>query len=330
MKEDKKVRQLTYAEAIREALSEEMRKDPHMFIIGEDVASRGGAFTVTKGLYKEFPERMIDTPISESAIAGAAYGAALTGSKAVAEFMYSDFVFIGMDQIINSAAKSRFMFGGQAAIPVVYRLPGGGGRQNAAQHSQSLEVMFANVPGLKVLMPSTPYDAKGLMKAALNDNNPIVFIEHKGLYFTKGNVPEEEYIIPIGKGDVKRAGNSITVVATSLMVSRALAAAESLEKEGISVEVVDPRTINPLDTELIIESVKKTGRLVVVHEAPKTYGMAGEIVSMVCEEAFDYFNAPPLRVAGKDVPMPYNKKLEALAMPSEEDIKKAVRQSMKY
>ncbi|MDO8685436.1 MAG: alpha-ketoacid dehydrogenase subunit beta [Clostridiales bacterium] len=324
------MRQITFAEAIREALTEEMRKDPHMFIIGEDVAFRGGAFTVTKGLYKEFPDRMIDTPISESAIAGAAYGAAITGSKAVAEFMYSDFCFIGMDQIINSAAKSRYMFGGQATIPVVYRLPGGGGKQNAAQHSQSLEVLFANIPGLKVVMPSTPYDAKGLMKASLNDKNPIVFIEHKSLYFTKGEVPEDEYTVPIGKGDIKRSGSDITVVATSLMVGRALEAAEKLNIQGISVEVVDPRTIRPLDTELIITSVKKTGRLVVVHEAPKTYGMAGEIIAAVTEEAFDYFNAPPVRVCGKDVPMPYNKKLEALAMPSADEIANAIKKMMNY
>lgn len=324
------MKEITYAEAIREALAEEMRKDPNMFIIGEDVALRGGAFTVTKGLYREFPQRVIDTPISESAIAGAAYGAALTGSKAVAEFMYSDFVFIGMDQIVNSAAKSRYMFGGQASIPVVYRLPGGGGRQNAAQHSQSLEVMFAHVPGLKVLMPSTPYDAKGLMKSALNDNNPIIFIEHKALYFTKGMVPEEEYFVPIGKGDIKRLGSDVTVVATSLMVGRALAAAEKLDKKGVSVEVIDPRTIKPIDKDLIVGSVKKTGRLVVVHEAPKTYGMAGEIITMVSEEAFDYFNAKPLRVCGKDVPMPYNRKLEAYAIPSEEEIINAVLESVRY
>lgn len=324
------MRQITYAEAIREALAEEMRKDPHMFVIGEDVAFRGGAFTVTKGLYKEFPDRIIDTPISESAIAGAAYGAAITGSKAVAEFMYSDFSFIGMDQIINSAAKSRYMFGGQAAIPVVYRLPGGGGRQNAAQHSQSLEVLFAHIPGLKVVMPSTPYDAKGLMKASLNDKNPVVFIEHKVLYSVKGDVPEEEYSVPIGKAEVKRQGKDVTVVATSLMVHRALAAADRLGNRGISIEVIDPRTIKPLDTECIINSVKKTGRLVVVHEAPRTYGMAGEIIASVSEEAFDYFNAPPLRVGGKDVPMPYNRGLEASAIPSEEDIERVVMQAVNY
>jgi len=318
------VRQITYAEAIREAIAEEMRKDPYMFVIGEDVALRGGAFTVTKGLYREFPGRIIDTPISESAIAGAAYGAALTGSKAVAEFMYADFSFIGMDQIINSAAKSRYMFGGQAAIPVVYRLPGGAGRQNAAQHSQSLEVLFAHIPGLKVVMPSTPYDAKGLMKASLNDKNPIIFIEHKGLYFKKGEVPEGEYAVPIGKGEIKRQGGDVTVVATSLMVHYALSAAEKLSSAGIEAEVIDPRTIKPMDYELIINSVRKTGRLVVVHEAPKTYGMAAEVITAVTEEALEYLKAPPIRVAGKDVPIPYNKKLETAAIPSEDDIKSAV------
>lgn len=318
------MRLITYAEAIREAIREEMRKDPNMFVIGEDVAFRGGAFTVTKDLYKEFPDRMIDTPISESAIAGAAYGAAITGSKAIAEFMYADFSFIGMDQILNSAAKSRYMFGGQATIPVVYRLPGGGGRQNAAQHSQSLEALYANIPGLKVIMPSTPYDAKGLMKAALNDKNPIIFVEHKVLYFTKSEVPEEEYVIPIGKGDVKRRGEDVTVVATSAMVPKALKAAEKLSGQGISVEVIDPRTIKPLDTELIVNSVKKTGRLVVVHEAPKSFGIGAEIVAEITEQAFDYLNATPLRVGGKEAPLPYNRKLEAAVIPAEEDIENAV------
>jgi pyruvate dehydrogenase E1 component beta subunit len=229
----------------------EMRKDPYMFIIGEDIAFRGGAFKVTKDMYKEFPNRVIDTPISESAITGAAYGAAITSSKSVAKFMYSDFCFIGMDQIINSAAKSRYMFGGQATIPVVYRLPGGSGKQNAAQHSQSLEVMFAHVPGLKVVMPSTPYDAKGLMTAALKDGNPVIFIEHKSLYFIKGEAPEEEYFIPIGKGDIKSAGSDVTVVATSLMVHKALEAAEKLRSDGVAAEVIDPRSIRPLDVELI-------------------------------------------------------------------------------
>lgn len=324
------MREITYSQAIREALAEEMRKDPHMFFMGEDIGYRGGALGVSKGLLDEFPGRVIDTPISESAISGAAYGAALTGSKVCAEFMYADFCFIGMDQIVNSAAKSRYIFGGQATIPVVYRLPGGGGRQQGAVHSQSLEVLFANIPGLKVVMPSTPYDAKGLLKSALNDNNPVIYIEHKSLYNTKGQVPEEEYSIPLGKGEIKRPGDNVTVVATSWMVGRALSAAEKLSRQDISVEVIDPRTVKPLDREMIIGSVKKTGRLVVVHEAPKEYGMAGEIISSVFEEAFDYFSAPPVRVAGREVPIPYNKKLESAAIPSEEDIEKAIIKSIEY
>ncbi|CEP67363.1 Thiamin diphosphate-binding fold [Moorella glycerini] len=323
------MRQITMAEAINEALREEMRKDPNMFILGEEIGLRGGAFTCTKGLMEEFPGRVLDTPISESAIAGAAYGAALSGTKAVAEFMFSDFSFIAMDQIINSAAKSRYMFGGQATIPVVFRMSSGSGRQQAAQHSQSLEVLYAHIPGLKVIMPSTPYDAKGLLKAAINDYNPVVFLEPRVLYFKKGEVPEQEYTIPIGKGDIKRSGEDVTVVATGVMVERSLAVAEKLAREGISVEVIDPRTIRPLDTELIVASVKKTGRLIVVHEAPRTYGMAGEIIALVMEQAFDYLNAPPQRVAGHDVPIPYNRNLEKLAIPLEEDIEAAVRKSLK-
>jgi pyruvate dehydrogenase E1 component beta subunit len=317
------------AEAIAEALREEMIRDPYMFVLGEDVGLRGGAFTCTKGLLELFPGRVFDTPISESAIAGAAYGASLCGSKAVAEIMYSDFSFIAMDQIINSAAKSRYMFGGQAKIPVVYRMSSGSGRQQAAQHSQSLEVLYANIPGLKVIMPSTPYDAKGLLKAAVNDNNPIIFLEHRLLYFKKGDVPEEEYVIPIGKGEIKRSGKDVTVIATGVMVERALAAATKLAEANISSEVIDLRTIKPLDSQLVIDSVKKTGRLVVVHEAPRSYGSAGELIALVVEQAFDYLNASPRRVTGHDVPTPYNRDLEILAIPSQEDIEDAVRKSLK-
>lgn len=322
------MRNITYVKALREALREELIKDPDMIVMGEDIGLYGGAFAVTQGLFKEFPGRIIDTPISESAIAGGAYGAAITGTKVCAEIMFMDFSFIAMDQIINSAAKSRYMFGGQTKVPVVYRMTGGSGGQQAAQHSQSLEVLYAHIPGLKVVMPSTPYDAKGLLKAALNDYNPVVFIEHKMLYSTKGPVPEEEYMVPIGKGDIKRKGSDITVVATSFMVSRALEAAESLSSEGISVEVVDPRTIRPLDKELIIDSVKKTGRLVVVHEACKSYGMAGEIMALTIEEAYRSLKSPPMRVCGYDIPMPYNRNLEIMAIPSKEDIERAVRSSL--
>ncbi len=318
------MRKITYSEAVREALLEEMTKDPRLFLIGEDIGWRGGVFKATHGLYRMFPNRVIDTPISESAIAGAAYGAAICGSKVCAEIMYMDFSFLAMDQIINSAAKSRYMFGGQAKIPVVYRMPCGSGRQQAAQHSQNLEVLYANIPGLKVIMPSTPYDAKGLLKSALNDYNPIVFVEHKSLYFIKGEVPEDEYYIPIGLADVKKAGNDLTLVATSSMVLRSMTLAEEMEKEGISVEVIDPRTIRPLDKKLILESLQKTGRLVIVHEAPTTYGMGAEVAALAAGEGFDFLNAPVVRVGGKECPMPYNRRLETCAIPTENDIRNGI------
>lgn len=322
------MRIIKYVEALREALREELAKNPNLIVMGEDIGIFGGAFGVTQGLYKDFPDRIIDTPISEAAIAGAAYGAAITGTKVCAEIMFMDFSFIAMDQIINSAAKSRYMFGGQTTVPVVYRMTAGSGGQQAAQHSQSLEVLFAHIPGLKVVMPSTPYDAKGLLKASLNDNNPVVFIEHKMLYSTKGPVPSEEYLIPIGKAEVKREGSDITAVATSLMVGRTVAAAESLSREGIEVEVVDPRTIRPLDKETILASVRKTGRLLVVHEACKSYGMAGELIAVTVEEASESLRSPPARVCGYDVPIPYNRRLESMSIPSIEDIQKSVRKCL--
>jgi pyruvate dehydrogenase E1 component beta subunit len=325
------MKEMTYVEALNEALREELEKDPTMFIIGEDVALRGGAFKVTRDLYKDFPDRLIDTPISENAIAGAAYGAAICGVKAVAEFMYSDFSIIGMDQIVNSAAKFRFMYGPQTTVPVVFRLPGGGGRQNGAQHSQSLEAVYANFPGLKIVMPATAADAKGLLKAAINDNNPVVFIEHKALYNVKGEVPEDkDYMIPLGKAIVRREGDDITIVATSMNVVKSLEAAETLAKEGISVEVVDLRTILPLDTETLVNSVRKTGRLVVSHEAPQTYGMAGEIIAQAVHDAFDFLQAPPERACGKDLPVPYNRELEQHVLPQTSDIEQAVRKVMAY
>ena len=318
------MRVITYSEALREAIIEEMKKTPLMFLIGEDIGWRGGVFGVTKELINIFPGRVIDTPISESAIAGAAYGAAITGATAVAEIMYSDFSFIAMDQIINSSAKSRYMFGGQATVPVVFRMSSGSGRQQAAQHSQSLEALYGNIPGLKIIMPSTPYDAKGLLKSSLNDKNPIVFLEHRTLYFKKGEVPEEEYYIPIGKADIKKEGKDLTVVSSSAMVLKALNVADELEKEGISIEVIDLRTIKPLDKEAILKSVKKTGKIIIIHEAPKIYGAGGEIAGIVAEEGYNYLKAPIVRVGGKECPIPYNKVLEAAAIPSEIDIKEAV------
>jgi len=322
------MRELRYVEAIREALRQEMRRDERVFLIGEDIGVYGGAFGVTDGLLEEFgPERVIDTPISEQAIIGVAVGAALVGMRPVAEIMFMDFVTLAMEQIVNQAAKIHFMFGGAASVPIVIRTPAGAGTGAAAQHSQSLEAWFAHVPGLKVVMPSTPYDAKGLLISAIRDDNPVIFIEHKLLYRTKGFVPEEEYTIPLGTAEIKREGRDVTVIATSLMVIRALAAAEKLAQEGIEVEVVDPRTLKPLDVETILKSVMKTGRVLIVHEAPLTCGFGAEVSARISEsEAFYYLNAPIRRLTGLDVPIPYNRNLERSVIPQEEDIIRAVRE----
>lgn len=320
-------RVITYRAAINEALREEMRRDDWVFILGEDVARFGGCFQVTQGLAAEFgEERVRDTPIAEAAIVGAAVGAAMRGTRPVAEVMYMDFATIAMDQIVNQAAKLRYMSAGQVTIPVVLRLPAGAYRRNAAQHSQSLEAWFAHVPGLKVVMPATPYDAKGLLKAAIRDDNPVIFIEHKTMYKLDGPVPDEEYLIPLGVADVKRAGRDVTVVATAMTLRLALQAAEHLEKEGISVEVIDPRTIVPLDLDTIVRSVRKTHRLVVVHEACKNAGIGAEIAASVMEQAFYELEAPIARVAGHNVPMPYSPPLDDAAVPQVDDILHAVRQ----
>jgi pyruvate dehydrogenase E1 component beta subunit len=321
-------RELTYAQALNEALREEMRRDPLVFVMGEDVAiwGGGGIFGVTKGLVEEFgPERVRDTPISEEAIGAVATGAALTGTRPVAEFMYVDFIGLAMDAIVNQAAKLRYMFGGKAKVPLVIRAQEGAGRGNAAQHSQSLEAWFVHVPGLKVVTPSTPYDAKGLLKTAIRDDNPVIFLEHKVLYFTKGHVPAEEYTIPFGVADVKRAGKHATFVGIHTLVHKGLQAAEQLEREGISLEVIDPRTLVPLDIATIVESVKKTGRLIIGHEAVERGGVASEIAMQVMEHAFDYLDAPIQRVCGKNVPVPYAQALETAALPQVEDIVAAVR-----
>ncbi|MFZ5754119.1 MAG: alpha-ketoacid dehydrogenase subunit beta [Bacillota bacterium] len=315
------MRSILYVEAVREAIREEMLRDEKVFVMGEDVALHGGIFGATKGLFQEFGgERVRNTPISESAIIGSAIGAAVTGMRPIAELMYVDFVCVAMDQIVNQAAKLRYMFGGKAKLPMVIRTQQGGGRGNAAQHSQSLEAWFMHTPGLKVVMPSTPYDAKGLLKTAIRDDNPVLFLEHKLLYWMKGEVPEEEYTIPFGKADIKRQGTDVTIVALAMMVPKALEAAEILAKKGISVEIVDPRTLVPLDKETILESVKKTGRVVVAHEANKVCGVGAEISAMIMEEAFDYLDAPVMRVAGMNVPVPYNKKLEDICLPQVQDI----------
>jgi acetoin:2,6-dichlorophenolindophenol oxidoreductase subunit beta len=321
-------REITYAEALNEALREEMRRDPTVFVMGEDVAvwGGGGIFGVTKGLVEEFgAERVRDTPISEEAIAAVAIGAAATGSRPVAEIMYVDFIGLAMEPIVNQAAKLRYMFGGKARVPIVIRAQEGAGRGNAAQHSQSLEAWFCHIPGLKVVTPSTPADAKGLLTSAIRDDNPVIFLEHKVLYFAKGPVPEGEYTVPLGVADIKREGRDVTVVGVHTMVGKALKAAEQLAREGIELEVIDPRTLVPLDEQAIIESVKKTGRLIVSHEAYTRGGYGAEIISQVVEAAFDYLDAPPLRVCARNVPVPYSAPLETAALPQIEDLVAAAR-----
>jgi pyruvate/2-oxoglutarate/acetoin dehydrogenase E1 component len=320
-------REISYLEAVREALIQEMRRDPTVFILGEDVGVYGGAFGVTRGMLEEFgPERIRDTPISEAAIAGAATGAALMGMRPVMEIMFMDFLTISMNQLVNQAAKMRFMFGGKASIPLVCRAPAGSGTGAAAQHSQSLEAWFVHTPGIKVVAPSTPADVKGLLVASIRDNNPVIFMEHKLLYRMKGPVSEDLYTTPLAKADVKRKGRDLTIIAYSIMVPRALEAAEQLSTEGLEVEVVDPRTLNPLDTETIVRSVSKTGRVLIVHEAPVTGGVGAELAAVIADsEAFDYLDAPIRRLAGRNVPIPYNRTLEAAAVPQVGDIVAAAR-----
>jgi pyruvate dehydrogenase E1 component beta subunit len=319
--------EITYAEAIRSAMSEEMRRDERVFLFGEDIGRYGGAFGVSYGMLDEFgPERIKETPISEAAIVGAAAGAAMVGMRPIAEIMFMDFILLAMEQLVNQAAKVRFMFGGKASVPMVIRMPAGSGTGAAAQHSQSLESLLIHIPGIKVVNPSTPYDAKGLLLSAIRDPNPVCFIEHKLLYKTKGEVPDEEYTIPLGVADVKRVGSDITVVANNIMVSRALKVAEKLEGEGIEVEVIDPRTLRPLDVDTIIKSVRKTGRLLVIHEACKTGGWAGEVIASIASSpAFDYLDAPMRRLAGRDIPIPYNRNLEIAAVPQEDEIEEEIR-----
>jgi 2-oxoisovalerate dehydrogenase E1 component len=304
-----------------------MKHDPNVFIFGEDVGLYGGAYGATRGLFEEFgPDRVIDTPISEATIAGAAVGAAMTGMRPAAEIMYVDFTPLAMDQIANQGAKNRYMFGGKTKVPMVIRTEGGAGRSIAAHHSQSLEALWMHFPGIYVVMPASPYDAKGLLKAALRDDNPIMFIEHKMLYGVKGPVPEEEYIIPLGVADIKRPGKDVTLVTYSRMVWRALTAAEKLAKEGIDVEVVDLRCLKPLDIDTVIASVKKTGRVVGVTEGYKTNSFISELFTLINEMAFDYLDAPMVRVAAADVPVPMSEPLEDAAIPNEAMIEAAVRQ----
>lgn len=324
------MRTLTYAEAIREALREEMERDERVFCLGEDIGGKyGGDFGVTGNLWEIFgDERIRNTPISEAAIIGAAVGAAITGMRPVVEIMFSDFITICMDQLVNQAAKNRYMFGGKARIPMTVRTPVGGGLSAAAQHSQTPEAWFTHVPGLKVVMPSTPVDAKGLLKTAIRDDNPVLFFEHKLLYYVKGEVPEELDPIPLGKSGVRREGSDVTVIAISFMVSKALEAAEQLEGEGISVEVIDPRTLYPLDEKAILDSVKRTHKTVIVHEAPLRGGFGGELAAIIAEKAFDHLDAPIVRVGGLNVPMPFSPRLEEVVIPQTRDIVKAVKRVM--
>ncbi len=319
-------REITAAEALGEALRQEMTRDERVFIMGEDVGLIGGIFGVTRGLRETFgDDRVRDTPITEPAFCGMGVGAAIAGLRPVVEVQIFDFVTLMMDQIVNQAAKFRYMLGGAPTVPLVIRGPQGGGIRLAAQHSQSLEAWFIHIPGLVVVAPSTPYDAKGLLAAAIREDNPVIFLEHKMLYPLKGPVPAEPYAIPLGRADVKHAGTDVTVVATQMMVHRALGAAADLEKEGISVEVIDPRTLVPLDEATILDSVRKTGRLVIAHEAVKRGGFGAEIAALVTEQALDYLDAPVVRVAARNVPMPYNDRLELATIPSREDIVAAIR-----
>jgi pyruvate/2-oxoglutarate/acetoin dehydrogenase E1 component len=319
---------IKYREAISEALREEMMRDEMVILFGEDVAAFGGVFKSTEGLFEALgPSRVMDTPISELGIVGAALGAALVGLRPVAEIMFVDFTGLAMDQIANQCAKFHFMTGGQAKVPVVIKTQGGVGFGDAAQHSQSLEAWHTHIPGLKVVMPATPFDAKGLLKSAIRDDNPVMFIEHKLLYLTEGPVPENtDYTIPLGKADIKRKGKDVTIISWSKMVLDSMQAASQLEKDGIDAEVVDLRTLRPLDVETILQSVKKTGRAVIVHEACKTGGFGGEIAALIMEEAFDYLDAPVKRIAALDMPIPYAEPLYRAVIPDPDKIVKGIRE----
>jgi len=315
-----------YREAIRDALAEEMRRDPRVFVMGEDVAIYGGAYGATKGLVDEFgEERIRDTAISEAAIAGAAVGAAMAGMRPVAEIMYFDFMTIAMDQFVNQGAKNRYMFGGKTTVPMVLRTEGGAGRCIAAQHSQSLEAWFCHAPGVFVVAPATPYDAKGLLKTCIRDDNPILFVEHKMLYGVKGEVPDEEYTIPLGEAAVRREGDDVTLIAYSRMANRAEEAAGLLADDGIDAEVIDLRCLKPLDTRCILESVRKTGRVVLASEACENANFVCEVAMRVNEHAFDYLDAPIARVCAADVPVPMSPTLEDAAVPTADRIAEAAR-----
>ena len=317
---------IKYREALRAALREEMERDPSVFCIGEGIGERGGSYKVTEGLLAEFgPRRVVDTPLSEAGFVGLGTGAAIAGARPVVEMLFIDFLLLAMDQVVNQAAKYRFMSGGEGRVPLVIRTQGGAGNSLAGQHSQSLEALFYHVPGLKIAMPSTPADAKGLLKTAIRDDDPVIFIEHKLLYLAEGEVPEGEHLVPFGRADVKRPGTDVTLVAWSHMVTKSLTAAEQLAKEGIDVELIDLRTLVPMDLECVLDSVRRTGRLVIAQEAVRRGGVAGDIAATVAEQAFQHLHAPIVRVAGKNTVIPFNLALERASVPQVEDIVAGVR-----
>ena len=321
------IRELMLREALNEALCEELEQDERVFIMGEGIAQRGGSYKVTIGLLDKFgAKRIVDTPISEASFVGMGVGAAITGMRPIVEILFIDFTSLVIDQVVNQAAKYRFMSGGKGRVPMVLRTQGGSGNGLAAQHSQSLEAWYYHTPGLKVVMPSTPYDAKGLLKSAIRDEDPVIFIEHKLLYMEKGPVPEDDYTIELGAGEIKRSGNDVTLVAWSGMVKRTLAAAEELAAIGIDAEVIDPRTLVPLDKEMILSSVRKTEHLVIIQEAIRRGGVASDIASIVQEKAFDYLDAPIKILAGKNTPIPFNLNLEKACVPQQEDIVHVVKE----
>ena len=320
---------MKYREALRAALQEEMDRDETVFCVGEGIGERGGSYKVTEGLLARFgPGRVIDTPLSEAGFVGLGTGAAIAGRRPVVEMLFIDFLLLAMDQVVNQAAKYRFMSGGEGRVPLVIRTQGGAGNSLAGQHSQSLEALYYHVPGLKVVMPSTPRDAKGLLKAAIRDDDPVVFIEHKLLYMTEGDVPEEEYVIPLGQAEVKRPGSDVTLVAWSHMVVKSLQAAEKLAAEGISTEVIDLRTLVPMDIACVLDSVRRTGKLVIAQEAVKRGGVGSDVAAMVAEQAFDRLRAPIIRVAGRNTTIPFSLALEKAAVPQVGDIVAGVRSVM--
>lgn len=318
---------ITMREAISQAIWEEMESDPNIFIMGEEVGVWGGTYAVTKGFYDHFgPKRVKDTPIAEAVIVGSAIGAALTGLRPIAELMTINFAFSAMEHIVNEAAKLRYMFGGQFTLPVVIRTVSGGGRQLGATHSQTPDVIFAHFPGLKVVAPGTPEDAKGLLKSAIRSDDPVMFIEHATLYQVRGEVPEDDYTIPLGKSNIYREGSDVTIITYSKMLEISSKASQQLEEEGIDVEIIDLRSLRPLDMEPVIKSFKKTNRAVIVEEGWRSYGVGSEVTTRIVESAFDYIDAPIKRVAQKEVPLPYNRNLEQSALPQVEDVIKAVKE----